>query len=530
MQLREYQSRALDQLYDWFNKNDTGNPVLAMPGGSGKSVVIASIASDALKKWPETRVLMLVRSQELVQQNADKLRKMWPNAPLGIICSSLGLRQWGEPITYASPGSVARNARALGHQDLVIIDEAHMVSATEEGSYRQILSELWQANPSMRVIGFSASPYRLGHGMITDGKEAIFNEILEPVSIEELVFKGFLTPLRSKHTEHKLDATGLHIRGGDYIQGEMERAFNTGDHNLASALEMIAKASNRKHWLIFCAGKQHAKDMAETLNRLGIPSDWIATPIGKADRESKLRAFEEGRIRALCNVGILTTGYDFPELDCIVFLRSTMSPGLYLQMAVRGMRVADGKDHCLVLDFAGVVRQHGPIIAVQPPSKSGGNGEAPTKACPECHEILVLNAAQCSNCGHEFTKDEEKEEAELKLHSDDIMGIEGSELSVKKWKWVVHTSKASGKRMLKVTYYGALSDPPVTEYFTVLHDGYAGEKAIRMIRFIADKAHAPLPANPTLEDGAEILTLGVPPATINYRKDGKFYRVLKRTW
>ena len=528
MMLRDYQQRALDMLYSWFQDNKNGNPVLAMPGGSGKSVVIAAIAADAVKNWPDTRVLMLVRSQELVAQNADKLRKTWPNAPLGIVCASLGKSQWGEPITYASPDSVARNVLRLGHQDLVIIDESHMVSAKDEGRYRQLLASLWEINPSMRVIGFSASPYRLGHGMITDGQEAIFSAILEPVSIEELVYKNHLTPLRSKHTAHKLNAGGLRIRQGDYIQGEMQEAYNTADHNQAVALEMIERAADRKHWLIFCSGREHAKNISETLNGLGIPADWIATPISKSEREAKLKAFETGKIRALCNVGILTTGYDFPALDCIAFLRSTMSPGLYLQMAVRGMRPNDGKSDCLVLDFAGVVQAHGPITAVEPPKRRGeGNGEAPVKVCDACNELVHISAKVCPTCGEAFPV---PEPVELTLHHDDIMGVEAAEMTVQSWHWRRHTSRASGKDMLLVSYYGGLSDPAVSEYFPVTHDGYAGQKALAAVADIAQSGGVAFSGAITLDDWADRLNAGATPATINYRRDGKFYRVLRRAW
>jgi DNA repair protein RadD len=103
-------------------------------------------------------------------------------------------------------------------------------------------------------------------------------------------------------------------------------------------------------------------------------------------------------------------------------------------------------------------------------------------------------------------------------------------MEIDNWNWAVHTSKASGKKMLKVTYYGALSDPVVTEYFTVLHDGYAGTRAAIAVREIADESGAALRQNPTLDEAAEVLTDASPPLSIHYRKDGKFYRVLRRVW
>ena len=528
MQLREYQSRALDMLYAWFEKNATGHPVLNMPGGSGKSVVIASLAKDALQNWPDTRILMLVHSKELIFQNADKLRKLWPGAPLGIYSASVGKRQLDEPITYAGIGSVAKRAKEIGHIDLCIIDEVHAVSTAESGIYRKLIADLLEINPAMRIVGLSASPYRLGQGLITEGPTAIFSEILEPVGIEELVFKTHLVPLRSKITKHKLDTDGLHKRQGEFIASEMEAKFNTDDHNSAVVKEIIEKASNQAHWLIFCSGVAHSEAVAEHLRLAGIPAEALDATHSKSERERKLADFESGKLRALCNVGILTTGYDFPALDCIAFLRSTMSPGLYLQMAVRGMRTYPGKTDCLVLDFAGVVSTHGPITNVQPPKKAGeGNGEAPIKVCDNCQEICAISVKVCPACGTPFPA---REPAKLALRHDDIMGIQGTDLEVTAWSWRVHTSRTSGNEMLSITYYGGLSDVPITEYLVVLNQGYAGQMAQQLLVNMATKAKASLMGATSLALMAEAMNKSTPPNSIEFKKDGKFFRVIKRNW
>jgi len=157
-------------------------------------------------------------------------------------------------------------------------------------------------------------------------------------------------------------------------------------------------------------------------------------------------------------------------------MRPTMSASLYVQMAGRGMRVKSQADHCLVLDFAGVVEMHGPITNVQPPKKSAGDGEgeAPVKVCDACGELVHISAMTCPACGAAFPEPVKKA---LVLRNDDIMGLEGKELEVSAWAWKEHTSKASGKQMLAVTYYGGLSDAPITEYLPILHEGYAGDRA-----------------------------------------------------
>ena len=531
MILRDYQRRAIEMLYAWFDENETGNPVLSMPGGSGKSLVIAELVRGALEAWPDTRVLMLVHSKELIAQNAEKLRKLWPNAPLGIYSASLNKKNLGEPITYAGIQSIGKKAKELGHIDLIIIDEVHCVSHTESGTYRKLISDLTEINPGIRIVGLSASPYRLGSGMITEGNDALFSSIIEPIKINELIDKGHLCTLRSKSTSLKLDASKLHKLAGEFKLKEMELSYNTNNNNARVVSEIIEKADDRTHWLIFCSGIAHSEAIAQQLIDCGIPAASLSSNATSAERDEVLMRFETGQIRALCNVGILTTGYDFPALDCIVFLRSTMSPGLYLQMAVRGMRPFKGKENCLVLDFAGVVATHGPIVNITPPKQKGsGGGEAPVKMCDTCSELVHISAKVCPACGTLFPV---PKETILNLSTTCIMGGP-TVFDVTRWAWRSHMSKTTGKEMLAVTYFGCLSDTPVTEYLCVLHSGYAGEKSIKLLGDIAEKSGAKLgPAMDKLDriaEMADVMNHSVCPSEINFIKEGKFFKVNKRVW
>jgi DNA repair protein RadD len=527
--LREYQQRTIDQLYAWFDAGNAGNPCLVLPTGSGKSHIVAALCKDALQNWPETCVLMLTHVKELIEQNAEKMRQHWPGAPMGIYSASIGKRDLGEPITFAGIQSVRSKAQELGHIDLVIIDECHLVNHKDEGGYRKLLAELKAINPALRVIGLTATPYRLGHGLITD-KPALFDDLLTPVSIEELVFKGYLSTLRSKVTKAKLDTSGVHKRGGEFIESELQAAVDTDDQNQAVVREVIKLAGERKAWLFFCAGVQHAQHVAEALRQHGVAAECVTGETSKTDRAQMLADFKAGRLRALTNANVLTTGFDYPDIDLVVMMRPTMSASLYVQMAGRGMRVKSHTDHCLVLDFAGVVETHGPITAVQPPKKAGeGNGESPVKVCDECGELVHISVMVCPSCGALFPEPERKK---LELRNDDIMGLEGKELDVTGWAWRKHTSKASGKDMLAVTYYGGLSDPPITEYLPIMHEGYAGQRAMGLLLSIANSASiVPGGLNvATMDEMAANMNNATPPKFIEFRKDGKFFRVMKRGW
>jgi DNA repair protein RadD len=318
-------------------------------------------------------------------------------------------------------------------------------------------------------------------------------------------------------------------RGGEYIEAELQAKVDTSDKNSKVVAEIIKLGAERKSWLVFCAGVAHAHHIKEALQDEGIVAECVTGETPSAERDRMLKEFKAGRIQALTNANVLTTGFDAPGIDLIAMLRPTMSPGLYVQMAGRGLRIADGKTDCLVLDFAGVVEQHGPITAVRPPPKKGDKvGEAPVKVCDNCQEICALSVRVCPACGAEFP---EPVKAALKLSNLDIMGVEGVDMEVTAWTWRKHISRASGKEMLSLTYYGGLSDPPVTEYLTVTHDGYAGEKSRRLLADIAYKAGVVLDyGTADLHEMAQTLTEGQPPSEIEFRREGKFFTVLQRTW
>lgn len=330
MKLRQYQRDSINELYDWMRSHE-GHPCMVLPTGAGKSIIIAELCRDALQQWPETRILMLTHQKELIEQNAEKLRAMWPGAPLGIYSASVGRKELDEPITFAGIQSVRTKAGQIGHIDLVIIDECHLVSHKDEGSYRHFIRELTAINEHIRVIGLTATPWRLGHGLITD-RPAIFTDLIEPVSIEQLVYQKYLSPLRSKMTNVKYDLTGVGKRGGEFVESELALAVNTVKYNTQIAAEIAEIGKDRRSWLLFCSGVEHAIQMADQLNSIGIPAAYVTGETPKKKREELLADFKAGKIRAMTNANVLTTGFDAPNIDLIAMLRPTMSPSLYVQM------------------------------------------------------------------------------------------------------------------------------------------------------------------------------------------------------
>ena len=909
--LRDYQQRAIDDLYRWFQKGNEGNPCLVLPTGSGKSHIIAEFCKDAIQNWPDQRILILTHVKELIEQDVEKILVTWPTAPLGIYSASIGSKRLGEPITVAGIQSIRKHAAKVGHIDIVIVDEAHLISHKDEGGYRTFLKDLQTINPALRVIGLTATPYRLGHGLITEG-DALFNDLIDPTSIEELVSKGYLAPLRSKGTDLRLSTEGVHKRGGEFIESELQAAVNTRSQNERIVREVIARGADRKSWLFFCTGVDHALTMRMVLEEHGINAACVLGETPKIEREKILERFKAGELRAITNANVLcldeeteiltssgfvgidemssdhliagwkldggidfaapeqivkrdrmegeqmvifgggmaaeirvtgnhrmvvrsgakrasikvvpantligksfsipafgeshpidmdvptpiqrktsfsrqviansynyrkkgyskeearkkaeelafrrlsmeykkpnelslwecrfigfwlgdgtisagrmsitqsmtyqdiveeaegifnecglhytksitpkngnmqndavrwsfsrgtggdkqevpggffhlepylkkrgtnlflglskdqlkallyglwladgvhhgvsgrknsyvagtqfdlynvlqaacsmrgisstlsrlssprkenhsqqwifswggrdsfcytknssrietgwkkervwcvtsstsflicrrkgkvfvtgnTTGFDYPDIDLIAMCRPTMSPGLYVQMAGRGMRPKSHCKDCLVLDFAGVIQTHGPIVNVNPPSKKDGNGtgEAPVKLCEQCQELVPLATRICPECGWEFPV---PAPPKLQLHNDDIMGQDNN-MIVKDWQWRRYTA-ASGKEMVTVTYYGNFFES-VTEYLCLLHGGYAGDKAIRTLLGIARRVGADIRNPYDLNEVVSVMSAVPAPNRINRQRDGKFYRVTARYW
>jgi DNA repair protein RadD len=525
--LRDYQARAIEELYQWFRNNETGNPCLVLPTGAGKSHIVAALCKDIVTRWPDKRILMLTHVKELIEQNAKKMREHWKNAPMGIYSSGMKRFDLSEQITFAGIQSVRKKHEEIGYIDLIIIDECHLVSHKDEGGYRMLIKNLTEINPKLRVVGLTATPWRLGHGLITE-KPAIFDAIVEPVSIIDLIENNYLSPLKSKLTVEQLNVSGVQKRGGEYIESELQKAVDKDDVNSKIVEEVLRVAGDRKAWLFFCTGVEHAVHIKDQLVAKGIESEVVTgdTPIQKRNRI--INDFKAGKIKALTNANVLTTGFDYPDIDLIAMLRPTLSPSLYVQMAGRGMRLKSHTDHCLVLDFAGNVSKHGPITNVKPPSKKGQKeGICPVKVCPKCFELVHPSLRKCSSCGYEFP---ETEKEQMFIHGDDIMGIEGSTMIVSRWKWETHVGLKSKQETYKVSYYcDNKSIKPVVEYFATKNSGAFGIMARKTVQTIANRLGLKINVD-DIDGTCKQLNQSPPPFMIDYTVDGNFFKILLREW
>lgn len=404
MQLRGYQRESIDALYSWFAAN-TGNPLLVLPTAAGKSVIQATFVHEAISNWPRTRILLISHVKELLEQNVHKLISVWSEAPIGIYSAGLKRRDLGYQITVAGIQSVHGRALELGIFDLILVDECHLIPPSGDGMYRRFMADMKKNNPQVRIVGMTATHYRMKTGRLDQGDDALFDGIAYEVSVRRLIDEGYLCNLISKKGIVRPDLSGVGTRAGEFIPGQLEAAMDKEELTRAAVDEMLKLGADRGSWIIFCSGVDHAYHVAEEIRSRGISAATVTGETPDGERASTLAQFKGGQIRALTNCDVLTTGFDAPNIDMLVMLRPTKSTGLYVQIVGRGMRISPGKPNCLVLDFSGNIERHGPIDAIKvkkPRSGESGVEGAPVKECPECQSLVPISVMQCPDCGHVF--------------------------------------------------------------------------------------------------------------------------------
>jgi len=522
MQLRYYQREACDAVFDYW-RNGGGNPLIDLATGTGKSLVLATLCKELIEAYPSVRILMLTHVRELVSQNAQALLRAWSQAPLGINSAGLGRRDRHSQILYASVQSVAKDdAYSIGERHVVIVDEAHLIPKSGAGQYLQLIGRLRERTPDLRVVGLTATPYRLGTGRLDRGEGAIFNKVVYQYGIAKGVDDGFLSPLISRATGQIIDVSKVGKSGGEFKADALEQACNVDKITQAACDEIIERGKGRRAWLAFCSGVLHSQAVRDALLARGISCGTVSGETPKGEREAIFRAFKDGRLQALTGCQVFTTGFDAPRVDLIAMLRPTLSTSLYVQMLGRGTRIAEGKKDCLVLDFAGNVRRHGPVdaVTIRGAKEAGSVAEDSVRAkeCPDCETLVAVAATECPNCGHEWPRDITPKHDRTADKESAVMSRE----IVDRWLTVsyvsAHVHAKDGKQSMRVEYLCGKSI--YREWVTLDHIGYAKAKAQKWWRSVVSD-NAPL----SVKDGVSRFRDEAHIAAIQIERDGKYWRV-----
>lgn len=554
-ELRGYQRDAVASLFAYFEQHD-GNPILALPTGAGKSVIQAAFVREVIARWPGERFLLLSHVKELLAQNAAKIKDLVPGASVGVYSAGLGRKETGYQVTVAGVQSAFKRAHEMGDISIVIVDECHLVSKGGGTMYRRLLDGLRRFCPHLRVIGMSATPWRLDSGPLIRGNDRIFTDIAYKISIKDLIGGGYLSPLVSAPTETRADVSAVAMRGGEFVTGELAAAVDKTELTEAAIDEVEELCADRKAWLVFCVSVDHARHVAAAIARRGYSCAVVVGDTPKAERDRGLADFKAGRLRVLVSVGVLTTGFDAPNADALINLRPTGSPGLWVQMVGRVSRLFPGKRDGLVLDFTDNTSVHGPVDLID--VDGDGNpktspmiecescgGETPrrrpkcaccgadmTKPCPGCAAPLMIKAIWCQDCGWAHESIQRKvSHAQRAARAEILSGHEGAiARAVADWSLRRH-SKEGKPDSVVVEYFSEKSKPGnlagaaprgPREWLCFAHGGYAAQRAASWWVRHGGLSPAPITASEALSRLAEIR----PPSEIRVKKDGKFWSVV----
>lgn len=360
MKLRPYQKEAVRAGLDFINSGDQGGAIIVAPTASGKSLIISSIAHEL-----EGNTLVLQPSAEILWQNLEKSEALGIT-DIGVYSASADRKDIGK-LTFATIGSIINKKELFDNFQHLIIDESHAVNA-KGGMYEELINYM-----GGKVLGLTATPYRLHayRDFKTDElsvvakflhrtRPRLFSKIIHITQIQDLYKQGYLCPIEYaqnenyNHSEIRLNSTGMDF-------DEISLAEYNIDHQIVSIATTIIQAETSRHILVFMSSVQEATDLASNLSFRGTTAAVISAKTNKKDRADILKRFKEGKIRVVCNFGTLTTGFDFPELDCVILGRPTQSVALYYQMMGRGIRIAPGKDKVRVTDICGNVKRFGKI-------------------------------------------------------------------------------------------------------------------------------------------------------------------------
>lgn len=398
-QLRDYQQEAVAATLKHFRQTNE-SAVIILPTGAGKSLVIAELARLAKRK-----ILVLTHVKELVEQNHQKYESLGLTA--GIYSAGLKQKQTQHQVTFASIQSAARNLDDFNDTySLIIIDECHRVNLPSESSaeqvdeqnhsttnqYQQIIHKLTQVNPEVKLLGLTATPYRLGLGWIYRKHYRGFVRSEQARPFEHCIYELPLRYLikRQYLTEPKLvDATIEHYdfsvlkenRNGEYNTSDVNALLSKHHRVTQGIVEQVIELSDtRQGVMIFAATVDHAKEIFGYL-----PAERSALITGETDNNERTRlitAFKQRQIKYLVNVSVLTTGFDAPHVDMIAILRPTQSVSLYQQIIGRGLRLSENKKDCLVIDYTGNdFDLYQPEVGEKKPNKQSQPVQV---ICPSC--------------------------------------------------------------------------------------------------------------------------------------------------
>lgn len=454
--LRPYQQKAVDTIWEVLKKKN--NALCVGPCGMGKTEIFIEMCKKAVSVKSDVRIMILLNKVKLVEQTHKRLSK---HLKCSVYCGSLDQKDHSN-IIVASIQSACKSD--FGHVNWVIIDEAHRYNNEDESQYRQILDALRSVNEKVRVIGFTATPYR-ATGFIY-GKDQLFDKIDYSVDLEDMWNGNYLVRPFCKAGNNKFETSGMKILAGDFSSGDITKITSDNKKVSAQVADALSRIDGRKKIAWACANINHAIKVHSMLTGASL----IHSKMSAFERDLNQSEFECGSNKHIVFVNVLSEGYDFPPVDTIVLMCPTRSPVKYVQTVGRALRIAPNKTDALVLDYGSVIENCGPITDPRIPKKGerANKKDDRMKFCPKCYEYIQRSLLVCPVCEHEFVSGIKRKDPTLtkQAFTGSITNHKTTIYKVKNVTMSKHHSNA-GNDCIKITYHTQdLLRPKIDEYFS----------------------------------------------------------------
>ena len=381
--LRPHQERSIGLLRQSLS-NGKRRPILQLPTGAGKTVVAASIIRMALEKG--NRATFVVPAVSLIDQTVNSFMSEGIRE-IGVIQGDHPMQDWSKPVQVASIQTIAR--RCFPESDLVIVDEAHQQF--------KAISRWMETCAETPFVGLTATPWARGLGKNWD-------DLIIGSSIRELIDAGYLSDFEAYAAPHP-DLAGIKITAGDYNKAALGEVMNES-RVVGDVVDTWLRLGEGQPTLVFAVNCAHATALQASFQSRGVGAGYIDAWTERDERAAIERQMERGEISVVCNVGCLTTGVDW-DVRCVVLARPTKSEMLFVQMVGRGLRTAEGKDRCIILDHGDNHARMGFVTDIHHEKLNDGTkpenvreaSDPLPKECGKCGFMKAPKVHECPSCG-----------------------------------------------------------------------------------------------------------------------------------
>ena len=546
IELRPYQIEVLEALQAGLRDNYI--LLLQAATGAGKTTTLTRLIRKYYYEQPARRFLILMHKQELVTQFVGSFQHHTdvPVSDIGICCASLTDDcDLSKRITIASVQSFAKKMDQFGGADLVIVDEAHRISHDEKSQYRVVLNKLREYWPEHRVIGCTATSYRLSHGEIygtrcRPGRINFFPALTCRITYSRLLSEGHLCKLIGRVKPDSAlvdDLSRIAMSNGDYAIGQLGDMMAKPVHTESAVDALEEFGEGRSKVCVFACTIAHTEALVKAFTNRGHTAVPIHSKLTPIERAANMEAWKAGSVRIGVSVNVLVEGVDIPALDCLIFCRPTLSPVIFIQATGRILRTFPGKEDALLIDLTKNTESFGtdldnPKFTI--PKGAEGEGDAPSKVCPGelsdgtfCGSNIHASLRYCPDCGFYFEPPEVIEGAIGDLKHVEFNKAEPPETYIVEEVFAEsYVSKNSGKKMLRVRY-GCEGYQDFFDYVCLPdeYSGYAVEKARTWWEEMSDE-----PFPDSVEEAVFLSESINCPTSIEVQKEGRFFKVLSRSF